>query len=255
MPHLPLQIGLHYLWWLLGYQSRTQFISPHPCSYYTTAFDSWWEIGGGSIHRTQEKKKYRCPCSQKAPTNTHTHLKLLERSKRLITGMRLWDEEGEGRRMEGKWGGAKVDLCAAWSHPVVTMGHPLLRWQWEWQAYLRGRRRAVTDWTDRAVGGCVEMTGCISIWVKNLANVANVAVGEEERGYTGWLGPSWLVSLLFSLSLRPICLFASIFSVCWFVCATACPFVSLCAAVRHTHMKAWPNVKEKYFHWFKRMFI
>lgn len=58
------------------------------------------------------------------------------------------------------------------------------------------------------------MTGCISIWVKNLANVANVAVGEEERGYTGWLGPSWLVSLLFSLSLRPICLFASIFSVC-----------------------------------------
>lgn len=58
MPHLPPQIGLHNLWWLLGYQSRTRFISPHLCSYYTTAFDSWCEIGvnhslliGEKIHK------------------------------------------------------------------------------------------------------------------------------------------------------------------------------------------------------------
>lgn len=33
----------------------------------------------------------------------------------------------------------------------------------------------MTDWTDTAVGGCMEVTGCISIWVKNLVNVANMA--------------------------------------------------------------------------------
>ena len=180
MPHLPLQIGLHYLWWLLGYQSRTQFISPHPCSYYTIAFDSWWEIGGKHSLHHEEKKKNTHACVLRKDPQTHTcTFKLLERSKRLITGMRLWEE---------KWGGAKVDLSAAWSHPVVTMGHPLLRWQWEWQAYLRGRRRAVTDWTDRAVGGCVEMTCCISIWVKNLANVAGwVRRAQRVRCFlVGW---------------------------------------------------------------------
>lgn len=42
----------------------------------------------------------------------------------------------------------------------------------------------VTDWTDGAVGGCVEVTGFISIWVKNLANVANT-VGWVRGERTG----------------------------------------------------------------------
>lgn len=48
----------------------------------------------------------------------------------------------------------------------------------------------MTDWTDRAVGGCVEMTGCISIRVKNLANVANVAgwVRRRKGGHMGLPG-------------------------------------------------------------------
>lgn len=153
--------------------------------------------------------------------------------------------------MEKKWGGAKVDLSAAWSHPVVTMGHPLLRWQWEWQAYLRGRRHAVTDWTDRAVGGCVEMTGCISIWVKNLANVANMAGWVRRKGATwaGW-GPGcllfscWLVSLLFSLSLNlstdlyvqlPICL-----SFC--VLKISLPDTHMKARHKHSVKKIFPHL-------------
>lgn len=34
-----------------------------------------------------------------------------------------------------------------------------------------------------------------------LANVANVVVGEEERGYTGWLGPSLCAEVLFLYSI------------------------------------------------------
>lgn len=168
----PLLLLYHCLWLLMGDWGEA-FIAP-------------WK-----------KKKIHMPVfSERTHKHTHTHLKLLERSKRLITGMRLWEE---------KWGGAKVDLSAAWSHPVVTMGHPLLRWQWEWQAYLRGRRRAVTDWTDRAVGGCVEMTCCISIWVKNLANVAGwVRRAQRVRCFlVGW-SVDFSASLFgLSVSLRP----------------------------------------------------
>lgn len=39
------------------------------------------------------------------------------------------------------------------------------------------------DWTDKADGGCVEMTGCVSICVKNLAKVAKVTewVGRNRQ--------------------------------------------------------------------------
>lgn len=39
------------------------------------------------------------------------------------------------------------------------------------------------DWTDKADGGCVEMTGCVSICVKNLAKVAKVTewVGRKKE--------------------------------------------------------------------------
>lgn len=46
----------------------------------------------------------------------------------------------------------------------------------------------MTDWTDGTVGGCVNVTGRISIWVKNLANVGNM--DEGERGDKGWPWPS-----------------------------------------------------------------
>ena len=195
----PLLLLYHCLWLLMGDWGEA-FIAP-------------W--------KKKKKKKYTCLCSQKGPTNTHIHLKLLETSKRLITGMRLWEE---------KWGGAKVDLSFAWSHPVVTMGHPLLRWQWEWQAYLRGRRRAVTDWTDRAVGGCVEMTCCISIWVKNLANVAGwVRRAQRVRCFlVGW-------SVDFSASLRSICLFATISPSTDLCVQFARPSVSLSTAKTWKH--------------------
>ena len=142
-----------------------------------------WEIGG-SIHCTQKKNTHACAPT---PTNTHTHT--LNSSKG-PKGSSLGRGSERKRREEEKRGGVKVDLSAACSHPVVTMGHPLLRWQWEWQAYLCGRWRAVTDWTDRAVGGCVEVTGFISIWVKNLANVANMAAWVRGGGKgTTWPRP------------------------------------------------------------------
>lgn len=148
-----------------------------------------WNVCGG-IHCTH--KKLHMPVFSES---THKHMchKLLPGSKRLITGMRSREvEEGEWQRGETRRSRSGPECCAE-SRPVVTMGHPLLRWQWEWQAYLRGCWRAVTDWADRAVGGCVQVTGCISIWVKNLANVAYVA-GGIQQGPLGCPGP--VLSLL-----------------------------------------------------------
>lgn len=198
MPHLPLQIGLHYLWWLLGYQSRTQFISFQPRPYYTTAFEPWWEIrarGGRSREAFMgHRSKYTCLCSWNPPTTqTLQHLE--------VENAHHWDEVAGGKGEDGEKNGG-VDLSGAWSHPMVTMGHPLLRWQWEWQAYLCGCWRALTDWTDRAVGGCAKVTGCISIWVKNLAKVGNMASWVIEGGgvlkWATWAGQT-PVSLLFLL--------------------------------------------------------
>lgn len=63
------------------------------------------------------------------------------------------------------------------------------------------------------------MTGCISIWVKNLTNVANVAdwVGEEYRDHTGRpvCKPfSWSLTLLFSVFGLFLSLAVSITSSC-----------------------------------------
>lgn len=44
-----------------------------------------------------------------------------------ITDVSLQDEKERGREDGEKDGG--VDLSGAWSHPMVTMGHPLLRRQ------------------------------------------------------------------------------------------------------------------------------
>lgn len=89
-------------------------------------------------------------------------------------------------------GGGRVDRLVrpppGWR---LMTGHPLLGWQREWQAYLRGHRCAMTDWTDGAVGGYVGMTGRIFIWVKNLVNVGERAreegraVGEGGRRRPG----------------------------------------------------------------------
>lgn len=54
----------------------------------------------------------------------------------------------------------------------------------------------------------MKVTGCISIWVKNLANVANMAGWVRRKGAT-WVGRGpvcllfacWLVRVLFSLAL------------------------------------------------------
>lgn len=66
----------------------------------------------------------------------------------------------------------------------------------------------------------MEVTGSISIWVKNLANVANVAGWVQRKGAT-WAGPgpaclSVCLSVgqytFLSLSCLPICLLAFLLS-------------------------------------------
>lgn len=155
--------------------------------------------------------------------STHKHTFLQGRSTSLIIGMR------RRRRRGKKWGGAKVDLSAAWSHPVVMTGHPLLRWQWEWQAYFCGHWCTVTDWTDKAVGACVEMTGCISISMKNLAKVANAAGWVRRRSTLSGQGHSLgTVFLLAGQSTFSVFLSLAILSsIYWFAYegATLCVFL------------------------------
>lgn len=60
------------------------------------------------------------------------------------------------------------------------------------------------DWTDKADGGCVEMTGCVSICVKNLAKVAKVT---EWVGREGEYNNDLLFGDIFSLYVFPLIFF------------------------------------------------
>lgn len=82
-----------------------------------------WKIGGGHSSHI-ERTTHAC-----VGKHSRSHIHLLDWSTRLISGMRLCSR-GRVREKKEKCGGvreAEVDLSAPWSHPVVTMGHPLLR--------------------------------------------------------------------------------------------------------------------------------
>lgn len=87
------------------------------------------------------------------------------------------------------------------------------------------------------------MTGCISIWVKNLANVANVAGWVRRKGTT--LGAVFLLVGQVYISLSLVFFFISrLHFLHRLICVCECPSVHLSVLQMppsDTHMKAWPK--------------
>lgn len=89
------------------------------------------------------------------------------------------------------------------------------------------------------------MTGCISIWVKNLANVANVAGWVRRKGTT--LGAVFLLVGRVYISLSLVFFFflsLAFISSIELICVCECPSVRLSVLQMppsDTHMKARPK--------------